>query len=304
MSSSRWIGCPEDCGELYLSGLRDAVRRFYVNVIHSVILYASLVWGESFTMYKTYQAPLLRIQQRLALRIIRAYQTVSLVAALLLARIPLLQFIVARNLRIYSRISDLRIYGEVIYTSITEIKKAADCLMYRQWRILFDKPNFPGACVREAILPVFDKWITQNHCNFDYFTTQLITGHGSFSDNLFKIKKVTDTLSAHTVSKRMILTRTSCNCARHGLFWGENLKFRLKLARLIGTLYCLLLWQMKRCGLRSSVSQRRSCVRKNLPNSCGSATAWGFLIARRRYLTPADINRWRFSSPPVFNIVD
>lgn len=62
-------------------------KRFYSNVIHSVLLYGAPVWAEAFGQYKSYQISIDRIQRSLALRIISAYRTVSYESSLLLARI-------------------------------------------------------------------------------------------------------------------------------------------------------------------------------------------------------------------------
>lgn len=44
-----------------LRSLSETKRRLYVNVIHSVLLYAAPVWSEAFGLYKTQQNPVIRI---------------------------------------------------------------------------------------------------------------------------------------------------------------------------------------------------------------------------------------------------
>lgn len=47
-----------------------------------------------------------------------------------------------------------------------------------------------GVWTREGIVPNFELWVSCRHNVCSYRTTQLLTGHGSFGNFLFRIKNV------------------------------------------------------------------------------------------------------------------
>lgn len=69
---------------------KEAKRRFYAEVLKSVILYGAPVWSDELQASCRSQRLLDRLIRNMALRVISAYRTVSLDAATLMARIPLL----------------------------------------------------------------------------------------------------------------------------------------------------------------------------------------------------------------------
>lgn len=172
-----------------LRGPNYTRRKLYVNIVHSVILYASPVWGNNFVVYKTYQTSIMRIQRCLALRVISAYRTVSYKAATLMAKIIPMFLIITRNIRIYERLKEMHRNPDLA-VPVEEIVASANVLLKRQWRLWLSGDVGPGIRVIRVILPVFDAWLEQNHCCFDYHTTQMFTGHGSFGEYMFKIRKV------------------------------------------------------------------------------------------------------------------
>jgi len=45
----------------------------------------------------------------------------------------------------------------------------------------------PGARIREALIPIFTEWMEGGCGGLTFRATQIITGHGSFGDYLFRI---------------------------------------------------------------------------------------------------------------------
>ncbi|XP_025155947.1 uncharacterized protein LOC112588879 [Harpegnathos saltator] len=172
-----------------LKGPGEAKRRLYVNIIHSVMLYAAPVWADQVAIFKTYRTPLLRIQRHMALRVISGYRTISYEAALLLARIPPVHFLASRHRRAYQRLQMVREAGEDGNETRREIGLAADLLMFRQWEASLEGEDLPGRRVREALLPVFYEWMHRKTGGLHYHLTQLMAGHGSFGDYLTRIGK-------------------------------------------------------------------------------------------------------------------
>lgn len=171
-------------------GPRGDKRRLYSNVLHSVMLYGAPVWSDTIMAYKSYRQLLLRIQRGIALRIISGYRTVSYEAALLLARTVPIHLQAARLRRIYERLNMIKYTNEDTLEEREEIKKASTVLMLRQWKLVLEAENLPGKRVRQAILPIYSRWMESRTCNFNYHVTQMITGHGSFGEYLHRIGKV------------------------------------------------------------------------------------------------------------------
>lgn len=72
-----------------LRGPTEAKRRLYIETDKSVILYGAPIWSEELQRSGSFMRALDRVMRTLALRAISAYRSVSLDAALLLARISL-----------------------------------------------------------------------------------------------------------------------------------------------------------------------------------------------------------------------
>lgn len=172
-----------------LKGPSALKRQLYAGVLHSVILYASPLWSDSLSRWVTYRAPLLKIQRQMALRVVSGYRTISYEAALLLARIPPIHLLAARHRRIYERSRELARRQEYTVEAKAEIREAATLLMRRQWLAALDREDCPGVRVREAIIPVFDRWLDHRKAGVNYYITQLFTGHGSFGQYLHRIGK-------------------------------------------------------------------------------------------------------------------
>lgn len=108
------------------------------------------------------------------------YRTVALDAAVLLARIPPLQFMVGMRRRVFLRIRDLKGRGEYDSKEEGNIRNEETLLMYRQWRIYLQRSGISGRRVVEAIIPYFQRWVERKHGNLEFRMVQLLTGHGSF----------------------------------------------------------------------------------------------------------------------------
>ena len=68
-----------------LGGLSEGVRRLYMGVVRSIALYGALVWCGPLVACARNADLLHREQRKMAIRVVRAYRTVSREAACLLA---------------------------------------------------------------------------------------------------------------------------------------------------------------------------------------------------------------------------
>lgn len=175
-----------------LRGPSESKRRLYSAVVLSVLMYGSPVWHNAMypvsAAYRRRQAPMLRVQRFIALRVIAAYRSVSLEAATLLACMPPMYLLAGFYRRTYVRIRDLKTHNNWTPEADKEIRVMERSLLNRQWQIHVGRHGLSGARVRLAIKPVFMDWIARDKkMGLGFHLTQLITGHGCFSDYLFRI---------------------------------------------------------------------------------------------------------------------
>ncbi|XP_029672912.1 uncharacterized protein LOC115241339 [Formica exsecta] len=71
-----------------LGGPDGKVRRLYATTVRAVALYGSPVWADALMASRRSMMLLRRIFRRVAIRVIRGYQTVSYTAASILAGLP------------------------------------------------------------------------------------------------------------------------------------------------------------------------------------------------------------------------
>lgn len=126
----------------------ESKRRLYVNVLHSVILYAAHVWADEFGMFNTYQSSIKKLQRSMALRVISAYRTASYESATLFARIPPVSLLAARQKRLFFKICDTRTYQEFELLSYSELYQIADKDMETQWYNMLQDATLTGTRVR------------------------------------------------------------------------------------------------------------------------------------------------------------
>ncbi|KMQ90166.1 reverse transcriptase [Lasius niger] len=173
-----------------LRGPSESKRRLYLNSVLSVILYGAPVWSDEFSAApRKIRMQLMRLQRSMAIRVIAAYRTVSLDAAILLARMPPLHIIAAKQKRIYVGIRELLNQGTWTGEGAKEIHDKEQMAMMSQWERYIADPKLWGKRTREAIHPNLSEWSTRKHGRMTYRITQLLTGHGSFGSYLYRIGK-------------------------------------------------------------------------------------------------------------------
>lgn len=125
-------------------------KRLYANVILSILMDAAPIWNEAFMVSRSSQRVINRTIRSLAIRILSGFQTISLEAALLLARIPLAYLLANMRRRVYDRVKDLRTSGRWSLKGAKEIKVDEELLLRRQWEIHLRNPNLSGARIRDS----------------------------------------------------------------------------------------------------------------------------------------------------------
>ncbi|KAL6417769.1 hypothetical protein ACFW04_012549 [Cataglyphis niger] len=180
-----------------LRGPNESKRKLYAQVVLSILLYGAPIWNEAFMASKSSQIIINRVLRTLAIRVVSGYRTISLDAALLLARIPPVYLLANARRRVYDRVKDLWNSNRWSKKAESEIKVDENLLLYRQWEVYCENPNLAGARTRDAILPHFQEWIGRKHGNISFRITQLLTGHGCFGTYLYRIGKVPEPYCEH-----------------------------------------------------------------------------------------------------------
>lgn len=88
------------------------------------------------------------------------------------------------------RIRDLTDLNNWTPEADKEIREMERLLLHRQWYLHNSRDRLSGLRVRMAIQPVFFDWIGRNRkLGISFHLTQLLTGHGCFSDYLYRIER-------------------------------------------------------------------------------------------------------------------
>jgi len=175
-------------------------RRLYAGVVQSIIMYGAPVWADDIGRSRKLRERLAAIQRRIALRVISAYRTVSRDAAAILAGLLPGDILARSYRRTYLALRRAReVNPELTARARTEIRKRERRLAVEEWKLsLMDRgEQAPGAIVREALTPVLELWMEGGRGGLTFRATQLITGHGSFGDYLFRIGRVASPACPH-----------------------------------------------------------------------------------------------------------
>lgn len=130
------------------------------------------------------------VQRKIAIRVIRAYRTISLEVALLLARNPPIELQAGKLKEVYIR----KRAAEEENTRITDkglnlIRKQEQGKMIRKWRGKLMERTDTGRGFNWEILSCFREWVERSHGELTYQATQIITGHDCFKGYTHRIGK-------------------------------------------------------------------------------------------------------------------
>lgn len=156
-------------------------------------MYGAPLWVDEVNLFPKVAKKIWVVQRRVALRVIRAYRTVSLEMALMLARCPPVELQAGKLREVYFR-KMVANEEEIKLTEsgLCKLKKQEHDKMMWKWRNkLMDKAN-RGRGINWEILSCIIEWEGRNHGELTYQMTQLITGHGCFKGYTHRIGKTSD----------------------------------------------------------------------------------------------------------------
>nr|CAH7755101.1 unnamed protein product [Callosobruchus chinensis] len=150
-----------------IAGPKPSKRRTLMSVVHSIMLYGAEIWADALIVQK-YRNCLSSVQRTAALRVARAYRTVSEIAVL----------VVAERKMLYHK----RKRGEVI--SSTQVRS----ITLEKWQERWEQERDVGKWTY-ILIPRIEPWYTRKHGEISYYLYQFLTGHGLFNAYLYRIGK-------------------------------------------------------------------------------------------------------------------
>lgn len=168
-----------------LRGPGSACRRLYMGVVRSMALYGAPIWADALSARNL--AVLRRPQRAIALRVARAYRTVSHTAACLLAGSPPWDLDAELLAAVYWRRKEAINNGGPPHSrEIERWREEAREQVLRKWSERLGVPGVSRELV-VAIRPILKDWVDCKHRVPTYHLTQLLTGHGCFGKFLCEV---------------------------------------------------------------------------------------------------------------------
>lgn len=182
-----------------LGGPDSRVRSLYAGTVRSVALYGAPVWAAALTASRRGKTVMAAALHPMALRMARAYRTVSRGAALTLAGSPPMALIATEYAKMFNALRAVRQRG----LETTGAVRSRIRIHFRRqtleiWqRDLAVEAEASGGRVITAIQPVIHEWVSRTHGVLTYRMTQVLSGHGCFGTYLARIGREENAVCHH-----------------------------------------------------------------------------------------------------------
>ncbi|VVC33691.1 Reverse transcriptase domain [Cinara cedri] len=164
-----------------VGGPSAAKRRLLGTVVQSKLLYAAPIWADTAFSSERNRGVANRQQRRVALRVIRAYRTVSDQAAMVLAELPPIDLLASERGRVAIALSK-----DAIGMDVRTIKAAERGVTISEWGARWQRTE--KAAWTRYLIPDLAGWLTRViKVTPTYHLTQVLTGHGCFQAYLYRM---------------------------------------------------------------------------------------------------------------------
>ncbi|CAF4899290.1 unnamed protein product [Pieris macdunnoughi] len=168
-----------------IGGPGGGCRLLYAGVVRAKALYGCLIWADKLSFYN--KALLRRSQRKVAIRIARAYRTVSCDAACVIAATPPWHLEALALGKFFWRRAEARSGGfdpplEVVKVWKEEYRR----LILLEWRDELSECRF-GLQTVDLIRPFLKHWVDRRWGSLSYRLVQVLSGHGCFGSYLYRI---------------------------------------------------------------------------------------------------------------------
>lgn len=158
-------------GKLILNkkGPSERKRRLYqnvMNVMNSVLLYGAPVWADEVNKHPRMMKKVRALQRKIAIRVIRAYRTVSENMALVLARNPPppAELQTGKLKAVYERKKTMGNENiRITDRGMSIIRKQENDKMISKWRTKLEKQADTGRGFSLEVLSCFKEWVGREH---------------------------------------------------------------------------------------------------------------------------------------------
>jgi len=152
-----------------IGGARESRRKLLATTAMSRVLYGAPCWSTS--MGEAGWKKLEAIQRRISIQVAAAYKTVSYAAISVLASMP-----------------PLRLKAEELMNGFNKgDKSAARKVTLNKWQEYWDTTDKGHWTHR--LIPNIAVWTNRKHGEITFHLTQILTGHGSFGEYLYRFKR-------------------------------------------------------------------------------------------------------------------
>lgn len=159
-----------------VKGPRSSKRRVLNLAVESILLYAAPIWIRAIKFQK-YKDLLTRVQRRMAIRICRAYKTISTPAVQLIAGTIPIDLLAEERVELHKRGRESR----------PEIQAETRQKWQMRWQRIKDKTEWT-----KRLIPNIGIWLDRKHGEVSHHLTQVISGHGCFQPYLERFKIIED----------------------------------------------------------------------------------------------------------------
>lgn len=123
--------------------------------------------------------------------------------------------------RIFERVKDLKRSGMYDLQRDREVRQEESIMLMRQWSVSMEGPRSWGTRTTSAIRPHLTQWFERRFGELNYYSTQLMTGHGSFGHFLERIGKRESTRCYHCLHDDDTVEHTLAECPAWDRFRAE-----------------------------------------------------------------------------------
>lgn len=194
-------------------GPQQKKRKLLCGVVDSQLLYAANIWANALSTTAKYRKIMLRPQRTVALRVVRAYRTVSTEAALLLADMPPVDLLALERSRIKRRLAEGPPPGQPLVSKASikrEERRATLRLWNGQW-IRSTKADWT-----HRLIPDVRRWMNRTvpRVGLSFHMTQALSGHGCFQEYLHRMGRAPSPRCVHCPCRRDTAEHTLLECPR------------------------------------------------------------------------------------------
>lgn len=112
-----------------------------------------------------------RVQRRIAIKAIRSYNTISYVAAGLLARASPIDLLAVRASRIFDRVRGMRTQGATSTVhALRTMAEEENKKVLAEWKNRLEDPSLPSLRLRDALVLRIE-WVNRKHGSLSYRMT-------------------------------------------------------------------------------------------------------------------------------------